>query len=353
MKDKFSVIKHSDYESVSLFDPGSLLIRRNDPNKPKQFLPMNKSTSKEVYGNLGISKQVSNKVYNVDPNTWKQLITICSTKQDDDGNVNTFNLSDYSFIVYEDTIVGITTNEDIADSIDKLFDMFDEFKYCLANSAPGIIKIVLDIETYDTCAIICMVEMNFDRGIYKMSMGVRDDSRIILMPASVLKGEFEKFLEPDDIRYEISLNKSIITNVLNKNGSINMDEIYSYANGINIKLSLREVLDVLKASGIKMILEKNGTVSTDNDTSDLSLSEYFNMTGQTFKSLKKLSYLNKSIKFPSIDINLDEMLLYVSSMFTEDYIVSDGIDMLVDIYNKEISDFETIKRSDINKIFNS
>ena len=186
--------------------------------------------------------------------------------------------------------------------------------------------------------------MNFNKGYYKLSFGYDVEDRFYLDPPCITEYNFSNFIT-SDIDYEINMSLKLATS----SPFINYKPNFAS----EIKLSLREVLDVLKASNIKVTTSEDGSVVSNSSISQ-DIADYFNNTGMTFKSLKKLSFLNKSIKFTDNKISLDEILLHLSDLYYSNAsILSGGLDMIANIYNTS-SDFKVIKDSpDVKRLLDN
>lgn len=328
----FTMLDNMQSQSIRLIEPS--VIRYSD-NTGCHYLNISKDVEKEIYSRLGISKSVSNKIFDISSSIWNDLITVCSTRNED----YPFDFNNYNFLFYNSNLISIIKKSiDIESYISKFVDLLDSLAINYTHNC-DILKAVLDLGCYKDSPdnkIIAIIELNFKKNYYKVIPGIKYNNQLLISSPVILEYDFVSFITKD-IEYEVIMAGKTIP-------YMNLENISR-----DIKLSLREILDILKLSDIKLY-EGNDYKIRANIMLSQDLENYFDNSGQTLKSLKSLSYLNKSLKF-SESISINNMLDYLSDLYINypDITIS-GLDNLRSIYSSS-SDFKTIKESrDIKRL---
>lgn len=325
-----------DYESVELIEPGVLKFTDNSNNP--QYFSINKDIEREIYKNLGISRSVSNRVFSISDSIWKELITSCCCR---DENTDPFLFKNYKYITFCNNLITMSSvDSDIEKKISRFIAICNSFESkIMYNEDSYLLKINLGLSEN----LVAIIEMDFYKGNYRLNFGSIENNVLFITSSTLFDNNFGKFIS-SDIDYEINLAMKL--SELNDNSKL-------YERASNISLSLREILDILKLSNIKIQTLNDGSVLDDGNIPH-KLVEYFNSTGQIFKSLRSLSFLNKSIKFTNKKVSLISMMEYISNeYFSNDKVLLNGLDTMSKICNNDISDFETLKNSeDIKMLVN-
>lgn len=121
--------------------------------------------------------------------------------------------------------------------------------------------------------------------------------------------------------------------------SKNLIKEYNPEIAASMVLSLREVLDIIKIAKLDISLDDNGMVYgiVGIDKTD-ELKEFLNSFDMPYKSLRKLTYLRKSLKYK--DLTIDGMLNILTSEYMSPYNSVNAylISYLMRIYYSQDSD---------------
>ena len=251
------------------------------------------------------------------------------------------DLSNYNYIVNGSNIVAMT-ELDLSQQMDK-FDKFceDVSANYFVNDV-GTVQVSVTTDIADDFMSAVLVDMDISNGYYTMYSGVIYNERIITIIKPIMETwTFEEFMSIVDIENEVSMSARMAENVR---------DLYDPSIADNMVMSVREVLDVIKQSRCDVMLDDDGFVSSIDGMSRESstvITRFINSFKLPYKSLKKLRYLRKSLRYDSVTI--DGMLEILShEYFEHNGVNANMISGLLKIYDSMESD-RNVLQAEIRK----
>jgi len=246
------------------------------------YFKMNGSTKYNVYSMIGLKPKLSGDLYNLDSAIWSSII-------DSKINDSEFDFADYKAIIFRGSIVDIVEKSSYDESI------FDKFVLSLKKFSDSKI-LTCFFNSFDTMNLVfkkdkalVIASMNFNTGWYSVHSGICLDTTYILFPNAEI--ETSSFIE-----FMIMFN---IDEFIDSATAMSIQDIETLGFDLDVNLSLREVLDILKDTRCSISLdEENYVASISGMSTDNSkiIVDFLNSFGSTYKSLKKLSFLRKVFK---------------------------------------------------------
>lgn len=323
MGELFEVVK---FEEQKMLEP--MVFELKNKGEDPKFVTINKDIAREISRNLKISLQVSKKLYDISPSIWRDIVEMRSKSSDPE--IPDFNLNDYNIVMYNSFAISITRDSSLDKRIDVIEALINSFNSEVLVNEAGILQILLRDEDSDA---IIMIDIDLINGLYSVFSGVMVNNLPIISSKPVIfESEFDKFLY-SGIDYEVKM--AIKTAASMKND-------YSEDVAKKIHLSCREVLNILSTSKTKVLIsDSDGSVARILGFEDPTMIiEFLNSFGMTFKSLKKLSPLRKSLRCN--DITLDDMFKFLTEEYfsTHNNVNASVISHLLDIYYTRESDID-------------
>jgi len=302
---KNTIILVSDEVKFELTDPDTVLFTCDDGKK--YYTTINEESKKTIYDCLGIKYRLSKDLYNIDVTNWQMLITNCENGESynalTDNSLYVIDSADNILLSVIISDTGEINRDDIREKLDEIDEILEEADEYYANC---VYKLKIETENNG----VGIFEINTISSTYRMySMRKYHD---ILIPmfgieASIDADNLKSFLD-SDIRYEINF-----LSAFKDNGSYMTDDEADKVFG-EMKLSLREVLNVIKQSKIKINLNEDELV---DDIEGIGFKDskflinYLNSFSMAYKSLGKLTDTRKSVKYSGIDfVDLERFVQY-------------------------------------------
>lgn len=313
-------VSKEDLKSMEHFEP--FLLKSTNNEGDSKFYNMNRKVRDLVYSILELDKRMSEKLYQYDSDLWRRLIeSIYDNKGEEVFNKN--------FVTYGSQGVLIDTVEnpvDFAENITEFCKQLDEYdSEAVCNSSGTIVTKICDLSVSTAVLLICM---NFDKNTYTVHQGrLSPDGHIYLFPnPSVLSYDLYEFIS-SMINMNIEEQLEVTSNIVN---SSDEDE-----NSLNVNLSVREMIDFIKRSKLILTEDEMGIIKDIEyvDDSEIKSKLLSELSVMPYKSLKKMNYLRKSIKWTTITVN--EMLELLSNSINE-YTSIDGF-LLSDLRNISVN----------------
>lgn len=312
-------------KNVTLEEPTVIKYYEGDSTTPK-FATLKKEALKFIYDvSLKIGVSVSSKIYDISPDIWRDVVNLRMSQNTE------FNLDNFVYVMHNSFVFSLT-ELDVKENVEAFDALHTTLKGYSTLSAYNTLQIIWQspIDDVDDYVPIMMFDISFDDGKYKVYTGVlRDDRYIILSAPAVDEASFELFISKN-FSYEMEMTKKLAD-------SINSRYVYSKAK--DIRLSVREVVEFLKKTKIKVNCDDDGLVESFDGLNDCdSLLSFFDTFNMTYKSLTKLPLLRKSVK--SDGLVLDELFrIMCGDCFTfNNNIKAETIADILRIYYTEESD---------------
>lgn len=301
------------------------------------YLTLNKEASKYIYSRLGMSPSVSRKIYNLDNDIWRDLIKM----RFDSSETDIHDLSNYNYIINGSSIVAMT-EMDLSQQMDKFDNFCEDISASYYVNDVGVLQLSTLTDIDDNFKSAVFVDMDILNGYYAMYSGVIYNDRIITIIKPIMETwTFEEFMSIVDIENEVSMSARM---------SENIKDLYDPGIADNMVMSVREVLEIIKRSKCDVTLDDDGFVSSIDGMSresSIIITRFINSFKLPYKSLKKLGYLRKSLRYDSVTI--DGML----EILSHEYFQSNGVNAsmiseLLKIYDSMESD-RNVLQAEIRK----
>lgn len=309
-------IENEELSSMEHFEP--FLFKCDINSEKPKFYNMNKKVKDQVYSILELDKRMSDKLYAFDPELWKKLIErVYSNKGQEVFAKNYVMFGSTGFLV--DTVEDVN---EFYSCINNLCDQLDKYESeTICNSSGTLVTKVYDL----SCSTaILVISMNFDKNTYAVHQGrISPNGQIYLFSnPSVLSYDLYEFISSMTsmgIEDQLEVTSQIVNNSVEDEKSL------------SVNLSVREMIDFIGRAKLQLSEDEMGIINdiesvNDSEVKSKLLSE---LSIMPFKSLKKMNYLRKSIKWTRVSIN--EMLQLLSDNINESNAI-DGF-ILADLKN--------------------
>lgn len=323
------------FDEVSLIDPVSFKARNKGENE--KYISLNKEIQREIYKNLGFSSQTSKKIYDISTDVWRDVVNLRSQNTKDGVPLD---IEKYNFVSFgtdeNEFFVSITHSKGIESSIEKFEKMISDYGCTYFVNREYVLQVVIPIKVdNEDITPVLVLDIDLMNGLYRGYNGViKSDGNIILSSKPVIQeAEFSKFLS-SGFEYELRMSAKLAESICSK---------YDRGEASKIHLSVKEVIDILGRSKIDIITDPAGNIESIIGTSYADkFRNFFNSFNMPFKSLKKLSFLRKSLKQNSL--TLSDMVDIVSEEFFSDINNCNGlvISELLKIYYSMEADSNVI-----------
>lgn len=318
------------YKGAELVEPGAVRYVDSDSY---EYLTLCKDPIRFIYQRLGVSYSVSNKIHNIDHNIWSEVFTPRLANRE---RIN--SLSDYLYVVSGSGEVICITETNISKNVEDFKKAVEELNADVSYSRSGVVNIKFSTSIREDLESVVYVEMDLVNGRYRVYDGVINGDRIIVVSNPVIDSiKFDEFIVALDIRSEVSMSSKLAENILSA---------YNKDTAEDMVMSVREVLDIVKMLGCKVDTDEDGFASEIFEvlvSSKETLVKFFRSFDMPYKSLKKLGYLRKSLKYGGMTI--DTMLKLLSKEYVNPNNNSSAstIASLLKIYYNRESDREVLE----------
>lgn len=317
----------SGVSDARLIDPKTIKckIGGND-----SYLVLHKEALRTIYWKLGLSSSVSEKIYQISQEIWNDVINLKMSQCSD------FDFGMLRYITIRDFEVIAITENDMSELIDNFYKDYDSIETTEVENNSDVIQVKLSQDIGDGNYALVLLDIDVKNGVYRAYDGIHSSNRILLpgLPA-VEESSLESFLTAINLKDELNMSAKLSKSLIKE---------YDRELAKTMILSLREVLDIVRMAKLKVELSNDGMVSRIegiDDTDDLIA--FLNSFGMPYKSLKKLTYLKKSLKYD--DLTVDGMLSIFAREYDSDMnsISAYLISYLMKIYYSQESDRNTVK----------
>lgn len=348
MKNRFKRLDYPSLKIMNLKNPRLIepeMIDTDEATKKSEGFEttqvgMWNSGARALYRGIGISKQFSNKLFDISSDIWEAVVDMKSAEPKGDPK-KPFVLADKVFVGDSGTLVDII-DEERAVEVDfpALLEKFNNYMATSENVSSirhiceGYNIVIADENKTDEEGMpVVTIDYNIIDGVYRVYSGAYKDGRLIITSKPVFEDiDLVKFLS-FDLKYEFETSEKLYES------SLAMYEP-DYT-----PLSVREVLDVLNlvACDIQIDKEDGGYVANINGLLDEGrVTKFLNGFGYPFKTLKKMSYLRKSFKCDGLTTD-DLLKILTRTYFEGETVNSRAISRLLQISYSNTADRTVIK----------
>lgn len=327
------------YQTQDIIEPDVIKVVSDDLTDLRQ---LSKAGSRRLYKQIGISPNLSKQIYDISSDIWEAIINMkCEEPNDKRDIPGRFDLNNFKLISINGTnrVVDISCLESTESRIDEFHKFLDDNNARVSLSDEDYCKIYVgpdEIGNDDNDGKpVVMIDMDFRNSRYEMYTGIVNNGRFILTEKPVLTSDsLSSFLE-------YTLQREVVAAAKVAPSMHNM-----YPNEDDTKLSARETIDILSKAGMTFSIdEEDGSLTGitglgygGEDEIMTSLNSY----GIPFKSLKKLSFLRKSLKHDSISID-DILNIFSTNYFGMNQIMAKNLSEILSMSLKNVADRSVIK----------
>lgn len=312
------------FENCKFSEPN--LVEDTEKNK---YFSLFREAYKRIHWMLGFSYQMSRKIFNISEEIWEELVELTSLSANEGEG---FDINNYYGVFYKDFIVAIV-EDNIQEDINNFFKFIDsisESSIVTSNNIKlkAIIPAISEESSNEEFTPVMVIEMDYFTGYYCCFSGTYDGERILLNKKPILEtSDIEEFVQYN-FEYELKLLSSLGKSLDSYNRNLN-----------HIPASMREVLDILDIIEADIRTNDEGMVVSISGIENSSFfMNFFNQFNIPFKSLKKMSWLRKSLKRDSLSV--DDLVKASTNSFMKD--VSVPIRVLTYVSNMNYSGADSI-----------
>lgn len=311
---------------VRFTEPSMLSAKLNQGDVENTFLELFGESKKYIYGNLKLQQSLSNQVYKISDKAWNEIIAAKMVDENDEPTLE-LNKDELKYIITGDNnLVTITEAANIENNWNKFEkDITENFANKEKIKVEDIYNEEIMLQRFliskeiegKPYSALNIIELDFKWGYFIVYSGIKynNDGVIVLMEKpSLIKQKLGEFLEALDLESEINLSEKM---------SPLIAQDFELSERLTSKISVRELLDIMKFAGMKVDFEtdkgsegKALKVIGIEESDSNKICETLNSFKIPFKSLSRMSYLKKSFKQDNLSFMevLEMLSKYVYSM---------------------------------------
>jgi hypothetical protein len=246
------------------------------------------------------------KLFDTDPKLWENLM---QTRLYENHNVK--GLSKYRYMTIHNSLIFAMFEPDV----DDITENFDAFDGAFANSLVTINKGgVIQIVSYmpmETGKAVLLVDLDTIHGTYVAYNGIEVDDYLVTLTNPVIDSErfFEFMTTFDPVNEKLMAIKFYP----------NIKRLFEDESLADVKISVREVVDLLKKAKCTLTFDKQKNLATTSLVGSEKLVAFINSFKMPYKSLVKLETLRKSLTYGEFTI------LEMLEVLSKNYKLSDNL----------------------------
>lgn len=297
-------------------------------------MKLSKTAAKSLHKLYNISVPMSTKLYNLDYNLWLEVLSMgfakranyesCGSTEEDSSDYPAAYL--ITSDIDNDIVLDIIDSEN-AVSINQNIEKFNDFLQTENHSrviplSEGIsYKVITMGEKNDNKEAFLSIVMDFHKSRFEIRSGVAitmDDHQIFIPDSKpIMRSDTIRDILPSELTYELGLTNSLVRT--GYSGCLKENDADSLS---SIKVSVREILDILSRCKLSLIYDSNNDVLsiTDFENNDIAIKicDFLLSWSYPFMSLKRLTNTEKSMlitnEVSGLDITLYDLLEFLSEV---------------------------------------